>query len=173
MVSSIPITNDAMLLAVIGADLQDVVDDTATWLVTRIQDSIMEHVYQEPQSPNSSYKRLMWDGGLIGAWGKEATEFVGKYITTTIAMLSDDFPKILDATRVEYNPDNLQHGNESVDRSADIAQYIIEGSNWDIGGNATMKRDFWSEIIAVVENGELDSQLERLMSLKGIVWQRI
>lgn len=164
MPNAIPITNDSQLLAAIGMDMTDVIDDVAVWLVNRIMESIRDNVYDVAQPPDSPYQRLGLYGGFLGAWQEKASEFVGNYITNTIAM---------DSELLKYDGDKLQHGNSAVDRTQYMDSLIAEGSGWDLGGNARLRRDYWSEIIQVVENGELDRVLEQAMSRKGIVWQRI
>jgi len=72
-----------------------------------------------------------------------------------------------------YNADEHQQGNSVEDRREYMDTYIAEGSNYDFGGNAAMRRDYWSEIVRVVESGELDGILERFMTARGIVWRRI
>ena len=157
-----PITNDIALLAIVGGDLTEVVENTAEWLVNRIMDSIRDNVYDVPEG--EYYQRLGLNGGFLGAWEHEAVEFVGNYITTKIGM---------NPALMIYNPEEHQHGNTVEDRREYLDAYIAEGSNYDFGGNAALKRDYWSEIIQVVESGELDNQLERFMTAKGIVWQII
>lgn len=162
--SNLPITNDAMLLKIIGNDFVDVIDNTADWLVKRIQESIMNNVYDVPEG--DYYQRLGMNGGFLGAWEQEATQFVGNYISVFVGM---------NPALMTYNADEHQHGNSVEDRREFMDTYIAEGTtgSYDFGGNATIKRDYWSEIIQVVESGELDSQLEKFMSMKGMVWQRI
>lgn len=150
-----------MLLQVIGEDLADVIDNVATWLVDRIMDSIRDNVYNYPES--EYYERLGLNGGFLGAWEHEAVEFIGNYISVMIGMN----PQLMD-----YNPEKHQHGNSVEDRREFMDTLIATGSEYDFGGNAALKRDYWSEIVRIVESGELDNQLERFMSAKGIVWQR-
>ena len=162
MANPMPITNDIDLLRIIGGDFQEVIENVATWLVNRIMDSIRDNVYDVPEG--DYYQRLGLNGGFLGAWEHEAVEFVGNYVSTTIGM---------NPSLMTWGKEEHQHGNTVDDRREYLDSYIAEGSNYDFGGNAAMKRDYWSEIVQVVESGELDNQLERFMSLKGIVWQRI
>lgn len=164
MANLTPITNDIDLLRIVGNDLKLVIDDVADWLVKRIQESIMDNVYDIPQPADSPYERLGLNGGFLGAWEAEASSFVGNYITNLIAM---------DWKLMKYNGENLQHGNEAVDRRQYMDSLIAEGSGWDIGGNAMLARDYWSEIVRIVETGELDSVLERFMTAYGISFMRV
>jgi len=164
LVSQIPITNDAMLLAIVGEDFKEVIENVATWLVDRIMDSIRDNVYDVPEG--NYYQRLGLNGGFLGAWEHEAVEFVGNYVSTKIGM---------NPALMTWGKEEHQHGNLNDDRREFMDQYIAEGTtgSYDFGGNAALKRDYWSEIISIVESGQLDSQLEKFMSMKGIVWQRI
>ena len=164
MPNAIPITNDTQLLAAIKFDMTDVIENVADWLVKRIQESIMNNVYDVPEG--DYYQRLGMNGGFLGAWEQEATQFVGNYLSVFVGM---------NPALMTYNADEHQHGNSVEDRREYMDTYIAEGTtgSYDFGGNAAMKRDYWTEIVRVVESGELDGILEKFMTAKGIVWRRI
>jgi hypothetical protein len=151
-----------MLLKIIGNDFVDVIENVADWLVKRIQESIMNNVYDVPEG--DYYQRLGMNGGFLGAWEQEATQFVGNYVSVFVGM---------NPALMTYNADEHQHGNSVEDRREFMDTLIASGDGYDFGGNAAMKRDYWTEIVRVVESGELDGILERFMTAKGIVWRRI
>jgi hypothetical protein len=158
---TIPITNDAMLLAVVGADMVKVIDDVSEWLLGQIYQSLLTNVYSYP---TGSYERLEDNGGLLGAWKKETIEFVGNYISQQVGF---------DYTMLDYVAENHQHGNLSEDRRESIPRLVEEGAGYDFGGNATMKREFWSIVEQSLEDGSLDGIVENSFRKRGIVFQRI
>jgi hypothetical protein len=161
MVNPSLITNDAMLMQIIGEDMKAVIDDMSQWVVERIQDSIFKNVYSYPET--DTYHRLGFDGGFIGAWAKEITEFVGNYISNSISMVP---------SMMEYNPDEHQHGNSVEDRREIMDDIVMRGREYDFGGAASVPRDYWSEIEAAINSGEFDNQLEKIMTMHGILFMR-
>lgn len=157
------ITNDAMLLKIIGEDLKKVIDDMSQWVVERVQESIFKNVYSYPET--DTYKRLGFDGGFIGAWAKEVTDLVGNIITNNISMVP---------SMMEYNPDEHQHGNSVEDRREYMDKFIAEANtgSYDFGGAASVRRDYWTEVENAINNGEFDNQLEKIMVLHGISFIR-
>lgn len=155
------IKNDAMLLKTIGNDLVKVIDDVSKWILNQIEQSLISNVYNYPEG---DYERLEQNGGLLGAWEKEATQFIGNYITSEVGF---------DYTRLSYVPSLHQHGNLSEDRRKIIPQLIEEGNGYDFGGNAMMQRQFWYIIEESLTDGSLDNVLENSFRKHGIVFQRI
>ena len=160
--AGIPINSSEMLLQVLGADMVKVIDDVAKWIVMQIKISIMSNVYNYP--PSEDYVRLAEDGGFLGAWEQEATTFAGNYISAKIGMNPD---------LMDYNPEEYQHGNSGEDRRDRLDEYIAMGSGYDFGGNASMKRDYWSPIEQMVDDGSLDETLEWAFRKNGISFLRV
>jgi len=163
MANLTPITNDIDLIRIVTADMGDVLDDLADWLVKKIVEEIQDKVYDVPQPEDSPYQRLGLKGGFIGAWEADASEIIGNCVTNFIRM----HPELL-----QWHGENLQHGNKEVDRTRYMDSLIAEGSGWDIGGNAMMSRDYWSDVARLVESGEIDSILERFFISHGIAFRR-
>lgn len=157
------ITNNETLIETVGNDLKDVIEDVSTWLLWQIIMTVESNVYNVGSDP-IFYERLEFDGGFLGAWSRETTQFVGNYISNTIGF---------DPTRIIYNPKKHQHGNSVKDRHTDMAYLIEHGTGYDFGGNASMRREFWFEIEKIINDGTLDSVLEAKMTQKGIVWLKV
>jgi hypothetical protein len=157
------ITNDAILMQVLGNDFMRIVDDLSKWLVQQIKMSIWANVYMVGNEP-SMYERLGEDGGFLGAWENETAKFIGNYVSSKVGMNPD---------LMDYNPDMHQHGNPSEDRREYMDELIAMGDGYDFGGNAMMRRDYWSTIAEMIDSGELDSVFESIMTKHGIKFERI
>jgi len=164
--AGVPITNDIQLMAAISAEMTKVVDELTDWLLNQVRMSVEANVYSYPEG---EYERLRYDGGFIGAWGKEVAKFAGKCIESMVEIDPLGALNLEEATAMKYVPEKHQHGNSvGDDRREELAQLIESGAGYDIGGNAARSRDFWSPIEQLVNDGSLDTVLENLFSKHGI-----
>jgi len=157
------IKNDAMLLKTIGNDLVKVIDDVSKWILNQIEQSLISNVYNYPEG---DYERLEQNGGLLGAWKKDATEFIGNYISVNVGF---------DPSLLAYVPSLHQHGSLSEDRRQNMPQLIEEAPSdgYDFGGSASIRRPFWDVIEKSLSDGSLDAALESAFTRHGFVWQRM
>jgi len=162
MSNPIPITNDSMLLEVIGADLVLVINDVTDKILDNIKEVVLLNVYEEFPY-HGDYVRLWDDGGFLGAWSKSIANFVGNEINAKVGY---------DWMSMDYNPDEHQHGNPYVDRRENLAHDIEFGVGYDFGGNAWTRRPFWGVVERMVEDGSFDAILESSMTAHGIVFMR-
>jgi len=157
------ITNDAMLIQILGDAMSRVIDDLKQDFVEIIKKSIEENVYNPyPEGPN--YDRLYENGGFLGAWTADETKRFGNMITARVDMN----PELLSPPG-----DGHHHGNPYVDRRNEMDRIIMEGTDWDIGGAARIPRDYWTFVEQWIETGQADWYLERAMTKHGICFQRI
>jgi len=148
--NSTPITNDAMLMQIIGNDLRKIMDDVTQVILENIKEVVFLNVYEDyPYS--GDYVRLMDSGGFLDAWSKDTAKFIGNEISARVGY---------DWARMEYNPDEHQHGNSVLDRRKNLAEYIESGNNYDFGGYAGEARPFWNVVERMLEDGSFDAILE-------------
>jgi len=157
------ITNDAMLINFLSKDFGKVIDDLGKWLVGQVKQSVISNVYMVGNEP-VMYQRLENNGGFLGAWEKEATVFAGNYISAKVWMNPD---------KLTYNEELHQHTNLTGIERRNLDELIMMGDGYDFGGNAALRRDYWSEIQTLVESGEMDSIFEFFMAKHGIKFERI
>ena len=166
MANQTPITNDAMLLLIIGEDLKVIIDELAKWLLEELQKSIEGVVYGAGNP--SVYQRQRYDGGLIGSFLKKDTNRVASLIESGIEQ---------DPTNMNVDPENYIHGSldwEMDDVRELLTDWIIGGDSGNRFGNGFWRapRDFWTPIESMISDGRLDATFERLMTAHGIVFTR-
>jgi hypothetical protein len=156
-----PATNDFELTVMLGEVFKSVVSDVSDFILQQIQMSILSSVYSYPEG---QYERLGMDGGFLGAWTKDISDFAYSYIVSTIAM---------DATKMIYDSEKHQHGNSVEDRRVEMDVDIAEGTNYDYGGNASIPRDYWTVIDQIVTDGSLDKIVEDSMMAHGLNFVKV
>jgi hypothetical protein len=155
---SVPITNNEMLLQVIGGDMVKVIDDVSEDILERIKEVVNLNVYE--LYPEGQYERLGENGGFLGAWEKEAAVLIGNYIESKIG---------INPSLMTLDPDKHQHGNMAgEDRRPIMAQIIEEGTGYDFGGNASIPRPFWDVVIRMLQDGSFDLFVEASFRKHGI-----
>lgn len=165
---SIPITNDAMLMQILGKDFTKIIDELTTWLLEKLEEIIADEVYTPYQG---QYERLRKNGGFLGAWYRDVPRFITNYLTTGSIESSISF----EPSFLELNPEKHQHGNlAGEDRRENLAEYIEEGAtgSYDFGGNAARPRPFWYLIEEIITSGDLDKVFEIKMLQHGIKFQK-
>jgi hypothetical protein len=156
----LPASNDEELMLMIGNDLQKVIEQLADWILGQITMSLMDNVYSFPEG--NTYQRLEMDGGVLGSFTKQITDFTGNYVEAKV---------FSDPNLMVYDPEKHVHGNLAEDRRPEILQDIETGTNYDFGGNSEIPREFWSIIENMVSDGTLDSVFEGIMLQHGISLQ--
>ncbi len=160
----VDINDDIQFMDIIGDVMTEVIDDVASWLLQKIQDTVQEEVY-DAYPKGKMYKRLGKSGGFLGAWEKNTQKIVADYIESNIGFAPD---------RMIYDPEEHQHGSiVDGDRRKQMVDLIQSGSGYDFGGNAAEERPFWNLIEEVVQDGSLDFEIERAMTKRGLSWERI
>lgn len=150
------VTNDILLMQALAKDIQKIIDEVAEYVLGQVIMSVNEEVYGFAEG---KYERLGFNGGFIGSWQKEVANIVGNHI---FSMVSSD------PSRMTYNSEKFQHGNDVVDRRSQMAELIASGDGYDFGGAAAIPRDFWSTIEEMVNDGSLDKVIEGAFSRHGI-----
>ena len=154
--------NDIELMDAIGRDMKLVIDEVASKILEMLIDSINQVVY-DAGVPHL-YRRLEMNGGLSGEWRKSNAEIIGNEIISTIDS---------DPTTLVVDPENFVHGSnhwEMDDISGLLNEIIIEGKSGPYFGEGFWRepRDFWSPIIAMLEDGTVDSMIAESMIKNGI-----
>jgi hypothetical protein len=152
-----------MLLEVVGNDLKKVIDDVTKTVLENIKEVVFLNVYED-YPYRGDYQRLGDNGGFLDAWSRDTAKLLGNVIRAEVGY---------DWERMDYNPNEHQHGNSVEDRRKNLAQYIEEGSNYDFGGNASEARPFWGVVERMSLDGSVDQMLENAMRSYGISFQRI
>ena len=157
--------NDMELEMIVLLDMAKVVEDLSKWILYQITMSVKEEVYGWDEG---EYDRLEMDGGFLGAWKTFGTKLIEKYVEAKVG---------IDPWSMYYSSDDEgnHHGNESVDRRRDLADYIREGTNYDgyeDGNAAAYPRDFWSPIEQMVLDGSMDEALENIFRKYGISFRK-
>jgi hypothetical protein len=157
-----PAKNDAELHAFVMNDLEKIADEIGKYLVTQVQQTIDEEVY-EAYLPKV-YDRLYMDGGFIGSW----INYAGRNGENEVIANVFSNPYLM-----EFNPEKYQHGSEyGGDRRFEMAEDIRYGKGYDWGFD--MERDFWTPIEDFVEDGtEIDNTLEIGFKKRNIKFIRI
>lgn len=150
------VTNDILLMQSLAKDVQKIIDEVAEYVLGQVIMSVNEEVYGFAEG---KYERLGFNGGFIGSWQKEVAKIVGNHISSLVSS---------DPSRMVYNSEKFQHGNEVVDRRSQMAELIASGDGYDFGGAAAVPRDFWSTIEEMVNDGSLDKVIEGAFTRHGI-----
>ena len=156
--------NDVELLAMITKDFLQITKDTSQLVLNDLKDEIELTVYDAfPES--SWYQRNGEKGGFLGSWMQDTGMNGPNEIVGTV--YSDPFTMIL-------SEENYVHGSPFFgDQRPYMAENIIEGKNYDWGGNAAVPRDFWSDFEKWVTDGSLDAFFEGFMRVHGINFIKI
>jgi hypothetical protein len=172
-----PIMNDQELNAIVLNDLNDIVDE----IIRRIYDrdnqttsniSLLDEMQDEVYNAGtpSFYQRQPFAESLMGSFDKEKTATIGQEIIGEIFQ---------DYSRMSNKPDEYVHGSHTKKFPPDvrefIAQMVIEGSSGPLFGTSGFwldKRDFWSPIDNLVNNGGLDKFIEEAFNKRGIIWKK-
>ena len=153
----LPASNDEALMLMIGADIQKIIDQLADWILGQITMSLLDNVYSFPEG--RMYQRLEMDGGVLGSFTKEISDFAVNYVEAKV---------FSDPSRMIYDGGMHEHGNSNTDRREEVLEDIEKGINYDFGSNASEMRPFWQPILDLVDSGELNSVFEAMMSQSGI-----
>ncbi len=161
--------NDAELNLMLVAVFSSVIDELSQELLEKLKETINAVVY-DPFSPSENgYKRLGENGGLLGSWDKSNTVVSGNQIQNEIS----EFPErmILDAP-------GFVHGSlyyEPNDVREFLSNLIIEGKSGPLFGEGFWRssRDFWGEFIQLIEGGEADLIIQKIMTRHGLKWKKI
>lgn len=164
------ILNDAQLDAQLLFDFKGIIDEVTYKILLKLRESIEREVYDAgTPSPNDGYRRLKYMGGLIGSFEKLDTNILGRTVEGSIKQ---------DPMTMVNDPDNFTHGSNFWNVTDDIrtmlSDIIIGGKSGDLFGPGFWRspRDFWTPIIEMLTNGEVDKLIENAMTTRGIIWRK-
>jgi hypothetical protein len=151
--------NDTSLMLAIYADMENVFEDASNQVTERVRDFVEEAVYN-PFS-QGKYKRLGMNGGFLGSWRNSKLE--------NIASLSLAYEIYSDPNLMVYDPILFQHGNMFEDRRDIMDEAIEEGTDYDFDETAaSIKRDYWSLVLNMLEDGSMDKIIKESFYKSGI-----
>jgi hypothetical protein len=164
-----PITNDIQLNAIVLNDLKSIVDEVTEKVYQKLRESMLKIVYGAGV-PNV-YDRQMDNGGLLGSFDKHSAKVAGQNVEGSIDQ---------DPSGMTINPDQFIHGSNFFDKGDDVRDYltgmIITGRP-DIGpyfGENWWRepRDFWTPMMDLINNGDVDRMIEAAFNSRGIIWKK-
>jgi hypothetical protein len=166
-----PILNDAQLNQILLDDFKDIIEKVSKVLFQKLRDSIEEKVY-DAGFP-AAYIRYRDDGGLLGSFLKDNTSIDGQTVKTSIYQDAMSMVQHIEGDRTDF-----VHGSEywvMTDIRSILTDIIIQGKSGPLFGQGfwTEERDFWTPIIELLNNGEVDRMIEASMSAHGMIWRRI
>jgi hypothetical protein len=156
--------NETELLAMMSKDFLKIVEETSQYTLDQTEKEIELTVYNSfPESP--WYKRLERHGGYLGSWVQDTVLTAPDEIEGSVQ--SDPSLMVLDEQ-------NYIHGSSFFgDQRSEMTENIVTGKNYDWGGNASISRDFWSDVETMVTNGSLDAVFENGMRKRNINFIKI
>jgi hypothetical protein len=131
-IKKLNIDNDAMLEEFLLDDIDGIMKDISDTALREVIDSVQHNVYDVGVPVR--YQRLNFEGGLIGS-------FTNNEISTRKREVAYEIKH--DPTFLEYNPEEFQHGNASVDRVSKVANYIERGIGYDFPKDSESGIDDW------------------------------